>query len=126
MELIYTPSTVVTTQESAATITSRAVPPVEVLTGGKEQRVRSRPSYLYRWAAFMATHWRAVLVVWVGLPPPARDDGAFLLLAFRLDLPVAVERPAGLVHLARVEVLAVVAEAAVAGQLVASSVSNWI
>ena len=67
MELIYTPSTVVTTQESAATISSRAVPPVEVLTGGKEQRVRSRPSYLYRWGAFMATHWRAVLVVWVAV-----------------------------------------------------------
>jgi putative drug exporter of the RND superfamily len=32
--------------------------------GGKERGVQGRPGVLYRWAAFMATHWRAVLVVW--------------------------------------------------------------
>jgi hypothetical protein len=60
----YRPSTVVTRQESAATISSRAALAVEELTGGKERGVQGRPGVLYRWAAFMATHWRAVLVVW--------------------------------------------------------------
>ena len=31
----------------------------------KDRGVQGRPSVLYRWAALMATHWRAVLVVWV-------------------------------------------------------------
>ena len=38
----YLPSTVVTTRELVASITSRAAPPVEELTGVKERRVYNR------------------------------------------------------------------------------------
>jgi putative drug exporter of the RND superfamily len=49
------------------TDSSRAALPADELTGAKERRVRGRPGILYRWAAFMAIHWRAVLVIWAAV-----------------------------------------------------------
>jgi RND superfamily putative drug exporter len=55
-----------TIERPSATINGRAAPPVEQ-TGDRESGVQGRPGVLYRWAAFVATHWRAVLVVWAAV-----------------------------------------------------------